>query len=370
MFDRYRPLAARVTDRAELADVFQQMIGELVALHMYVYGGDARTGTDNAPPATLGAEWVRDEAAGGWRIVGIHRADPDTPDALSPLDQPGVDVRAGDVVTAIDGVGTLSVMHPSALLRRKAGKEVLLAVKRGSASLDAIVRPIANVKDAELRYDAWEYSRRQRVDSLGAGRIGYVHLRSMGASDMAQFTRDFYPIYQRDGLVLDARNNTGGNIDAWVLSRLIRRSWMWWQPRTAKPFGNMPFAFDGRMIVLVNERTASDGEVLAEGFRRLGLGKVLGTRTWGGEIWLSQDNFLVDRGIATAAETGVYGPEGRWLIENHGVDPDVVVDNAPHETFDGRDAQLDAAVRMLLDDLARNPVRRPAPPNYPDKSVK
>ncbi|MFN8589642.1 MAG: S41 family peptidase [Candidatus Eisenbacteria bacterium] len=370
MYERYRPLAARVTDRAELADVFQQMIGELVALHMYVYGGDNRTGTDNAPPATLGAEWVRDEAQNGWRIVGIHHADPDTPDALSPLEQPGVDVRVGDVVTAIDGVSVTSVMHPSALLRRKAGKEVLLTVKRGGASHDAIVRPIANAKDAELRYDAWEYSRRLRVDSLGAGRIGYVHLRSMGAADMAQFTRDYYPIYQRDGLILDVRNNTGGNIDAWVLSRLIRRSWMWWQPRTANAFGNMPFAFDGRMIVLVNERTASDGEAFAEGFRRLGLGKVMGTRTWGGEIWLSQDNFLADRGIATAAETGVFGPEGRWLIENHGVDPDIVVDNLPRATADGADAQLEAAVRELLGELARDPVKRPAAPPYPNKSVR
>jgi tricorn protease len=368
---KYRPLAARVTERAELADVFQQMIGELVALHMYVYGGDARRGTDMSDPATLGAEWERDDAAGGWRVTHVHHADPDQPESLSPLEQPGVDVREGDVVTAINGVSTLSVAHPSALLRRKSGKEVLLSVKRGGgAARDVIVRPINAGKDTELRYDAWEYERRTRVDSLSHGRIGYVHLRSMGSEDMSQFTRDYYPVYHRDGLILDARNNTGGNIDAWVLSRLIRRSWMWWQPRNGRPFGNMPFAFDGKMTVLVNERTASDGEALAEGFRRLGLGKVIGTRTWGGEIWLSQDNFLVDRGIATAAETGVYGAEGRWLIENHGVDPDFTVDNAPRETFDGRDAQLEAAVKHLMGELARDPVKRPAAPPYPNKSVK
>ena len=111
----------------------------------------------------------------------------------------------------------------------------------------------------------------------------------------------------------------------------------------------MQFAFRGHLVVLVNERTASDGEAFAEGFRRLGLGKVIGTRTWGGEIWLSSNNFLVDRGIATAAETGVYGPEGQWLIEGHGVDPDIVVDNLPHATFNGKDAQLDAAVKYLQD---------------------
>ena len=115
-----------------------------------------------------------------------------------------------------------------------------------------------------------------RVDSLSHGRIGYVHLRAMGTEDMNQWQRDFFPVYQRDGLIVDVRNNRGGNVDAWILSRLIRRSWMWWQPRTGRPFGNMPWAFDGKITVLVNERTASDGEVFAEGIRRLGLGKVIG----------------------------------------------------------------------------------------------
>ena len=111
----------------------------------------------------------------------------------------------------------------------------------------------------------------------------------------------------------------------------------------------MQYAFRGHVVVLCDEQTASDGEAFAEGFRRLGLGKVIGTRTWGGEIWLSSSNVLVDRGIATAAETGVYGPEGQWLIEGHGVDPDIVVDNLPHATFKGEDAQLDAAVKYLLE---------------------
>jgi tricorn protease len=121
------------------------------------------------------------------------------------------------------------------------------------------------------------------------------------------------------------------------------------------------------MVVLCNERTASDGEAFAEGFRRLGLGKVIGTRTWGGEIWLSSSNVLVDRGIASAAESGVYGPEGAWLIEGHGVDPDIVVDNLPHATFAGKDAQLEAAVKHLQELIAKDPVDVPKPPPYPDK---
>ena len=136
------------------------------------------------------------------------------------------------------------------------------------------------------------------------------------------------------------------------------------------PTWNMQYAFRGHMVVLCNERTASDGEAFAEGFRRLGLGEVIGTRTWGGEIWLSFSNYLVDNGIASAAETGVYGPEGEWLIEGHGVDPDIVVDNLPHATFLGQDVQLEAAIKYLQQKIEEEPVDVPKPPRYPDKSFK
>ena len=135
------------------------------------------------------------------------------------------------------------------------------------------------------------------------------------------------------------------------------------------PYWNMQYAFRGHMVVLCNERTASDGEAFAEGFRRLKLGPLIGTRTWGGEIWLSINNRLVDRGYASAAQTAVYGPERKWLIEGHGVDPDVVVDNLPHATFQGRDAQLKAAISHLLKRIEEDPVEVPAPPAYPRKTV-
>src|SRR5205085_3673586 len=130
-------------------------------------------------------------------------------------------------------------------------------------------------------------------------------------------------------------------------------------------FWNMQDAFRGHMVVLVNEWTASDGEAFAEGFRRLGLGKVIGTRTWGGEIWLSGGNTMVDRGVATAAELGVYGPERAWLIEGHGVDPDIVVDNPPYATFNGEDRQPDAAIAFLKDEIRKKPVTLPPAPAYP-----
>jgi tricorn protease len=200
--------------------------------------------------------------------------------------------------------------------------------------------------------------------------MGYVHLRAMGGGNMTEWQREFYPVFDREGLIIDVRHNNGGNIDSWILEKLLRKAWFFWQPRVGNPTWNMQYAFRGHAVVLVDESTASDGEAFAEGFRRLGLGKVIGTRTWGGEIWLSQNNFLVDRGIATAAETGVFGPDGDWLIEGHGVDPDMVVDNLPHETFKGRDAQLEAAIRFLEDEIKKKPIPKPVAPKYPDKTFK
>ena len=368
--DKYLPLVDRVTDRDEFADILGQMIGELSALHMYVYGGDFRKGADSVQPAQLGARLVRDDAAGGFRVEHIYRSDPDFPSDDSPLLTPGVDIRDGDVLTMINGQPTAGVVDVGALLRNQAGKPVLAEVKPagGGAARRVILHPFSPAADTELRYDEWEYTRRQRVEEAGRGRLGYVHLRAMGAANMAEFTRDYFPVFNRDGLIIDVRNNRGGNIDSWIMSRLLKKAWAFWQPRVGNPYSNMQYAFRGPMIVICNEYTASDGELFAEGFRRLGLGKVVGSRSWGGEIWLSSNNFLVDRGIATAAENGTYGVDAEWLIEGHGVDPDIVVDNLPRATFDGQDAQLDAALKELLETLKKNPVPPPTTPKYPDKS--
>jgi tricorn protease len=175
-------------------------------------------------------------------------------------------------------------------------------------------------------------------------------------------------VFDRQGLIIDVRHNNGGNIDSWILGKLLRKAWMYWQPRVGKPYWNMQAAFRGHLILLCDEHTSSDGEAFAEGFRRLGLGKIVGTRTWGGEIWLTGSNFLADSGVATAAENGVFGPEGKWLVEGHGVDPDMVVDNLPYATFNGKDAQLDAAIQQLQELIRKEPVAIPSAPAYPDKT--
>jgi len=369
---KYLPLVDRVTDRSELSDILSQMVGELSALHIFVRGGDTRRGTDQVQPGSLGATFARDDKAGGFRVDHIYRADPDVPEGLAPLARVNVNVQEGDVIQAVNGVPALSARDLESLLRNQTDRQVLLRVapKAGGAARDVIVTPITLAKEAALRYDEWEYTRRQTVEKAGQKKLGYVHLRAMGPNDMAQWQREFYPVFDRDGLIVDVRHNNGGNIDSWILEKLLRKAWFFWQPRVGSPTWNMQYAFRGHVVVLCDEGTASDGEAFAEGFRRLGLGKVIGTRTWGGEVWLSSSNFLVDRGIATAAETGVFGPDGDWLIEGHGVDPDIVVDNLPHATFSGQDAQLDAAIKYLQDQIKKNPIPTPVAPKYPDKSFK
>jgi tricorn protease len=341
-----------VGDRSELNDVVSQMVAELSALHIRVGGGDLRGSADTVTHASLGARL--EKADGGWRVARIYQSDPDLPAELGPLARPGVNVSEGDVIRAI---------HPAELLLGKAGKQTLIELASGKK---AIVYPVTLQQEANLRYADWEYSRKQMVDRLSGGRIGYIHLRAMGSGDINEFARDYYPQFTKDALIIDVRNNGGGNIDSWILEKLQRTAWMYWSSRVGDATWNMQYAFRGPMATIVNENSGSDGEIFPEGFRKLGLGKVFGTRTWGGEIWLTQSNTTADRGIATAAEFGVFA-DGKWIIEQHGVDPDVVVENLPAASFAGSDAQLEATVRHLLDEVAKRPNPVPVKPAYPKK---
>ncbi|MES2709316.1 MAG: S41 family peptidase [Verrucomicrobiota bacterium] len=369
---KYEPLVDRVSDREDLSEVLHEMAGELSALHTYIRYGEAREGPDKIEPSALGARLVRDKTSGGWRVDHIFRTDPDYPDALSPLVRPGVDIAEGDILLSINGIPLSTVPHPAVLLRQQAGRSVLLEVKpaNNGAVRQALVKPLSAEAARDLRYSEWEYTRRLETEKLSQGSIGYVHLRAMGAENIAEWARDFYPVFQRQGLIIDVRHNRGGNIDSWIIEKLMRKAWMYWSRRTGDQTWNMQYAFRGHVTVLCNERTASDGEAFAEGVKRLGLGKVIGTRTWGGEIWLSAKRWLVDNGMCSAAEMGVYGPEGQWLIEGHGVDPDITVDNPPHAAFEGKDPQLEAAVKHLQELIAKDPRPVPPIPAKPDKSAK
>jgi tricorn protease len=264
----------------------------------------------------------------------------------------------------VNGQATLDAPDIGALLRNQVGKQVRLGIRaRGGPARDVLVTPIGN--ESGLRYADWEHTRRMKVEEDGGGRIGYVHLRAMTGGNLTEWYRNFYPVFNRQGLIIDVRRNSGGNIDSFILEKLMRRAWMYWKENVGEVSWNMQYAFRGHMVVLVDQNTASDGEAFADGFRRLGLGPVIGMRTWGGEIWLGSSNRLTDGGFARAPSMGVYGPEREWLIEQVGVVPDVEVDNLPKATFEGRDAQLDAAIRYLQQKIAEDPRPVPEPPPYP-----
>ncbi|WP_367875172.1 S41 family peptidase [Luteolibacter sp. Populi] len=367
---KYEPLVERVADRSDLGDILHEMSGELSALHIYVRFGDLRDAPDSIQPSLLGATFTRDQASGGWAVQKIYTTDPDYPGETSPLSRPGVGIKEGDIIVAINGRDLRPVENPQQLLEQKAGHQVLLDVlaKEGGVRRNVLVTPLAAKAAADLRYSSWEYSRRLETENLGKGKIGYVHLRAMGPESILEWARNFYPVFDRQGLIIDVRHNRGGNTDSWILGRLLRKAWFHWAPRAGQPYSNMQYAFRGHVTVLCNEWTASDGEAFSEGFRRLGLGKVIGTRTWGGQIWLNSQRWLVDNGMCSAAEIGVYGPEGQWLIEGTGIEPDEVVDNGPHASFLGKDAQLEAAVKHLQDLIAKDPRPVPQPPPRPNKA--
>lgn len=370
MRDKYLPMVDRVRSRDELRDIQAQMAAELSTLHTFVYGGYDRDDDLSIDVGFLGATLQRAESDGGWRVTRIYQADPDLPDQASPLAAFGTDVQVGDVITAINGVATGSVADPRALLRNQVGEQVRLSLNRDGRGLETVVEPISAGRNADLRYDEWEYTRRQAVEQASDGSIGYVHLRAMSTGNVEEWYREFYPVFDRQGLIIDVRHNRGGNIESWILEKLMRQIWMYWQARTGDPYWNMQYAPRGHLVVLVDAQTASDGEAFAEGFKRLGLGPVIGTRTWGGEIWLTSSNRLVDNGVVTASEMGVYSADGaEWLVEGTGVIPDMVVDNLPHASFRGDDAQLQAALQYLRQQIADDPRAIPDHPPYPDKSV-
>ncbi len=355
--EKYEPFVSRIADRRELDDLLAQMVAELGILHSQVRGGEYRDDPESARPAFLGADFKPVEA--GARIARIYRSDPELPSQRSPLVRPGVDLQEGDVITRVNGRPVSEVDHIHELLAWRAGEQTRLDYRRGRDSGAVIVHPVSRWENDALRYRDWVMGRREAVESLSDGRIGYLHLRAMGPNDIADFAREFYANVDREGLIIDVRRNRGGNIDSWIIEKLLRRAWSFWQPPGQEKFWNMQNTFRGHLAVLIDPLTYSDGETFSAGVKTLGLGPLIGQRTAGAGVWLSDQNRLVDHGLMRAASLPVFDSEGRWIVEGHGVAPDIEVENLPHATWRGEDAQLERAVRELLQTLDEHPVQEP-----------
>jgi tricorn protease len=362
--DKYAPLVERVTDRTELNDVLGMMISEVGSLHSQIAPGELRRSAPEGAPAGLGALLTR--TAEGYRVDHIYRSEPELPSERGPLAQAEVDVKEGDVITAVNGKPAAEARDIADLLLNQADKQVLLQVKGKAGVRSVIVMPVNMARQASLRYSDWEQSRARQVEAASKGRIGYLHLRAMGGRDIASFARDFYANVNRDGLIIDVRRNNGGNIDSWIIEKLLRKAWAFWSSPGALPAPNMQNTFRGHLVVLVDEFTYSDGETFAAGIKALGLGPLVGKRTAGAGVWLSDNNRLSDNGMARAAENGQFNTaDGQWLIEGVGVTPDVEVDNLPHATYQGQDRQLEVALELLDRKLKEQPIKPYQPQAIP-----
>jgi tricorn protease len=356
MREKYAPLVDRVSDRAELNDVLSMMVSEVSVLHSQIAPGDIRKAAPDGVAASLGAVLTRSKD--GYLIEHIYRSEAELPSQRSPLAMTGVDVKQGDVITEVNGQSVLAARNMTDLLLNQANKQVLLDIQRGKTTHQVIVSPVNMEKHHALRYGDWELGRSERVAAASKGKMGYLHLRAMVAQDMAGFAREFYANINREGLIIDVRRNNGGNIDSWIIEKLLRKAWAFWSSPGRMPYPNMQQTFRGHLVVLIDEQTYSDGETFAAGIKALKLAPLVGKRTAGAGVWLSDQNRLADNGMVRAAENGQFAVEdGRWLVEGVGVIPDVEVDNLPNDTFKGGDQQLEMAIKILAKKLQDQPIK-------------
>lgn len=355
VLETYRPFLERIGHRSELDDVLGQMAAELGILHSRIDSGDLPSDEESGDAAYLGAEFL--PGSDGLEVTLIYEGERDLPNTLGPLLKPDVDVRPGDILTAVDGQRIESLADLSARLQHKADQHVRLDLLRSGDTTSAIVTPVDRRAASRLLYRHWVQKNRERVAAASGGKLGYLHLRAMQRKDIASFARDFYEHFDKDGLIIDVRGNRGGNIDSWIIGTLLRRVWAFWElPQGRPPYGNMQQTFRGHLAVLINEGTYSDGETFSAGVAALDLAKLIGTRTAGAGIWLADRNELTDGGMARIAEFPQFGLDGRWLLEGRGVSPDIPVANPPRASFLGEDAQLDAAIRYLEDKIVSDPI--------------
>jgi tricorn protease len=358
---RYAPLLERIGDRCELDDLLAQMIAELGLLHSQIRPGELRIDSENSVDAFLGAEFVASKQSNtGLEVRRVWATEAELPSERGPLQASGVDVQPGDRLLAINGQVITTAIQLSEALLNQSGQQTLVEFQRGSADPRRfVVTPVTAERETALRYGDWVQRTRETVSTAAGGQIGYLHLRAMGGNDMAGFVREFYANFDRPGLIIDVRRNRGGNIDSWILDKLLRRTWAYWHPPGRKPYWNMPQTFRGHLVVLADALTYSDGETFAAGIQALGLGPVIGVRTAGAGVWLSDRNRLTDNGTARIGEFGQFDAQGRLLIEGAGVEPDIEVENLPVASAGGADAQLDAAIAHLQQRLSDAPVQMP-----------
>ena len=366
---QYEPLLKHVAHRSDLNYVISEMIAELTVQHAYIEGGDF-----NIPPrprvALPGARFGLNREAGRYQITKIFAGQNEEDIYRSPLTEVGVDVKVGDYVLAINGEELRPDDDPYRLLRNKADAPVQLTVNSRPTTEGARVVSYRPVTDEQsLLYLDWVTGNMAKVDKLSGGKLGYIHIPDMGANGIREFIKWYYPQLNKSGIVVDARANGGGNVSRMLIERLRRKMLAAGFSRTSEFPSTYPDGvFVGPMACLLNENSASDGDVFPAMFREAGLGPLIGKRSWGGVVGISNRGTLIDGGSVFVPEFGFVSAKGEWVIEGYGVPPDIEIENDPKSVIEGKDPQLERAVTEVMNRLKTQPAGLPARPPSPVKT--
>lgn len=369
---KYAKLLPELSCRADLNYVIGEMIGELQNSHTYVGGGDQPKVKSN-PIGLLGVDFALDKASGRYYFKKIYDGDNTRDGYRSPLAEPGVDTKAGDFLLAVDGHELKAPINPYSLFINTLGKTVTLTLADnadGKNKHDVTVKPISS--EYKIRLKDWIEHNRKIVDKESDGKIGYIYLSDMEELGLNQFIRQFYPQIRKEGLIIDVRYNGGGNVDQIILERLRRMLVGMETNRQGAP-GTIPGrVFHGYLAALANHYTASDGDYFSHFFKKYKLGPLIGTRTWGGVRGIRGYWNLLDGGYITISEFSMYGLNSQWVLENHGVEPTIEVDDLPGDVMSGHDAQLEAGIRYIMEEIKKHPMtipkRPPLLPAYPSNN--
>ncbi|QNT77721.1 S41 family peptidase [Entomobacter blattae] len=363
VYNRYASLLPYVGSRSDLNYLIGEMQGELGNSHTYVGGGDYGDIRPRAPTLLLGAEFTLDKASGRYRIEKIYPGDATRSDYRSPLAEPGSIAKEGEYLLAINGQELRSPLTPYQLLAGVKGPLMLtLSDELAGKPHDITVNPISS--ELNLREKAWIDHNRALVEKESHGQIGYIYLSDMEGRGMEQFIRQFYSQLDKAGLIIDDRWNGGGFIDQILLERL-RRILVGMSTNRQLGQGTIPQQLiNGPKAVLINQYSASDGDIFPYYFRAYGLGPVIGKRSWGGVRGIRGEWPLLDGGYITIPEESIYGLNSTWVIENQGVKPDIEVENTPQEVLNGKDQQLLTAIHYVMDQLGQKHSHFPPPPSW------
>ena len=366
---KYAALLPSVATRNDLTYLIGEMISELHIGHAYVGGGD-RIEAPRIKTGLLGAELSRDPASRAYKIDKILRGENWQTKTRSPLTELGVNVKAGDFILAVNGQPVRDLANIYSALVGTVGKQVVLRVN--STPTDAGARDITVVPigdEAPLYYEQFVADNIAYVAKKTDGKVGYLHIPDMGPEGLNEFVRRFYPQLNKQALIVDVRGNGGGNVSPMIIERLQRELTLINVRRGGTPATNPAQMLLGPKVTLLNEYSASDGDLFPYRFRETGLGKLIGKRSWGGVVGITNSLPFTDGGDLRKPEFAPYSKDGKgWIIEGHGVDPDIVVDNDPAREFRGEDQQLDKGIEVILEELKTKGQTLPPPPAWPNKS--